>query len=75
MFPHRLASGPLLPPFSPKKALRKVYADILAVMKLIRGIGCMDLVDSEYKLFYAGHDEASSGTGVAITTFRRFSHK
>ncbi|EYB83299.1 hypothetical protein Y032_0338g2934 [Ancylostoma ceylanicum] len=53
-----------------QEALRKTYVDILAVMELRwRGTGCMDLVDSEYRFFYAGPEDvkAPSETGFLVS--------
>ncbi|EYC25145.1 hypothetical protein Y032_0012g1725 [Ancylostoma ceylanicum] len=53
-----------------QEALRRTYVDILAVTELRwRGVGCMDLVDSEYRFFYAGPEDAKapSGTGFLVS--------
>ncbi|EYC28837.1 hypothetical protein Y032_0007g3453 [Ancylostoma ceylanicum] len=53
-----------------QEALRRTYVDILAVMELRwRGVGCMDLVDSEDRFFYAGPEDAKapSGTGFLVS--------
>ncbi|EYC15663.1 hypothetical protein Y032_0036g3282 [Ancylostoma ceylanicum] len=53
-----------------QEALRGTYVDILAVTELRRReTGRMDLVDSEYRFFYAGPEDvkAPSGTGFLVS--------
>ncbi|EYC15590.1 hypothetical protein Y032_0036g3231 [Ancylostoma ceylanicum] len=56
-----------------QEALRKTYVDILAVTELRwRGTGCMDLVDSEYRFFYAGPEDVKVlYIGIRTNIFER----
>ncbi|EYC04314.1 hypothetical protein Y032_0088g2137 [Ancylostoma ceylanicum] len=68
MLPRRLSNRERLTEL--QEALRGTYVDILAVTELRwRGTGCMDLLDSEYRFFYAGPEDvkAPSGTGFLVS--------
>ncbi|RCN30262.1 hypothetical protein ANCCAN_23968 [Ancylostoma caninum] len=54
-----------------QESLRRTHVDILALKELRwKGTGCMDLVNSDYRFFYAGSENttAPSGTGFFVSS-------